>query len=345
MTAHCTSSIDDYDFELPTELIAQRPAETRRGSRLLRVSASHARFDDHQFDALPGFVEKNDLLVFNDTRVIPARLFGKKASGGQIEVLLERIESADTALVQIRASRAPRPGQPLLVPGAELTVVERDQRFFRVRVAHGPNIAMLFQESGQIPLPPYIDREADDLDLDRYQTVYARELGAVAAPTAGLHFDEAMFGELERQGIATGFLTLHVGAGTFQPVQSETIDDHKIHTERVRVSDQLVDQILATRASGGRVIAIGTTVVRALETLAARGEIRPFDGNSDIFIKPGHEFGIVDGMLTNFHLPRSTLLVLVAAFLGRPKTLAAYHHAIQSGYRFYSYGDAMWIEK
>jgi len=345
MTSHSSQSIDDFDFDLPEDLIAQRPATTRRGSRLLKVSASTDALVDLQFYEIVSLLQREDLLIFNDTRVIPARIFGKKASGGQIEMLLERIESEATALVQIRASRAPKPGQPLLIPGAELTVVEREQRFFRVRVAHGPDIQTLFKERGHIPLPPYIDRDADEDDLDRYQTVYAREPGAVAAPTAGLHFDDEMFGELEKLGIETGFLTLHVGAGTFQPIQNSTVDEHEIHSERIRVSDELIEKIIATRARGGRVIAVGTTVVRALETIGARGEICAFDGDSDIYIKPGHQFSLVDAMLTNFHLPRSSLLVLVSAFIGRERVLRAYRHAVMRGYRFYSYGDAMWVEK
>lgn len=339
-----TATLDDYDFQLPPELIAQRPMPQRRGSRLLRVPAAPAALVHHHFSDIVALVRPGDLLVFNDTRVIPARLQGKKASGGQVELLLERVLDDTTALVQMRASRPARDGQVVLVPGAELEVVDRDRNFFRIRVRHGPSVQQLFEKRGQIPLPPYINRAADDDDAERYQTVYARTSGAVAAPTAGLHFDDALIAQLGDCGVLTGFLTLHVGAGTFAPVRSDAIADHDIHKERIHVSPELVAQIDATKAAGGRVVAVGTTVVRALESAAQTGRVQAFSGETGLYITPGYQFAVVDTILTNFHLPRSTLLIMMAAFIGRERLIDVYEQAVAQRYRFYSYGDAMLVE-
>lgn len=338
-----TATVDDYDFQLPPELIAQRPLEKRRDSRLLRVPAAQGALEHHSFSDIVSLVDAGDLLVFNDTRVIPARLRGHKASGGQVELLLERVLDESSALVQMRASRAPRPGQVVLVPGAELEVVDRERNFFRIRIRHGPTVQQLFERRGQIPLPPYIQRQADAEDLDRYQTVYARESGAVAAPTAGLHFDQQLLSQLREQGVATGFLTLHVGAGTFAPVRSATIDAHEIHKERIEVSAELVAQVGAAKTAGRRVVAVGTTVVRALESAALSGELKPYSGETGLYITPGYRFKVVDTIVTNFHLPRSTLLIMLAAFIGRERLLDVYQQAVQERYRFYSYGDAMLV--
>ena len=341
--ASSAESLADYDFSLPAELIAQRPSRRRRDSRLLYLETAGAAPDDRGFFSLVDLVEAGDLLVFNDTRVIPARLIGQKATGGEVEILLERILDEKTAWVQIRANRPLRIGKPILVPGAELTVEAREAGFYRLRIEHGPEMMALFEKSGSVPLPPYIDRPADSDDQDRYQTVYARSPGAVAAPTAGLHFDSAMLEELRRKRIKLGFLTLHVGAGTFQPIRSEAVSEHRMHAERVAVSDSLVTQIEAAKSAQHRVIAVGTTVVRALETAALSGRLSPYDGESRLFIRPGHPFRVVDAILTNFHLPRSTLLLLMAAFMGREPLLSAYRHAVRERYRFYSYGDAMFV--
>jgi S-adenosylmethionine:tRNA ribosyltransferase-isomerase len=334
----------DFHYELPQELIALKPTAERSGSRLLTLDGRTGAFEDREFRDFPGLVDSRDLLVFNDTRVIPARAFGVKDSGGRVELLLERALSADTALVHVRASKGLKPGALVRLAGDETaTMLAREDELFVLKFSC--DVLVFFQAHGQIPLPPYIDRAAEEFDRERYQTVYAHSLGAVAAPTAGLHFDEATFAALRTRQVAHAFVTLHVGAGTFAPMRAEDIDRHEMHSEYVEVPEATCTAIEQARGRGGRVIAVGTTVVRSLETAAGaaakpRG-ISPYRGATRIFIKPGYAFRAVDAMLTNFHLPESTLLMLCSAFVGREALLAAYAHAVKARYRFFSYGDAM----
>ncbi|MFP4294508.1 MAG: tRNA preQ1(34) S-adenosylmethionine ribosyltransferase-isomerase QueA [Halothiobacillaceae bacterium] len=331
-----------FRFELPERLIASEPPPQRGQSRLLCLDGATGALEDRQFAELPDLLEPGDLLVFNDTRVIPARLFGRKDSGGQVEVLIERITGHETALAQVRASKAPRAGTRLHMEGAfTLDVTGRDKDLFALR-CDAPLLPLL-EAHGHMPLPPYIQRADRPEDRARYQTVYAREAGAVAAPTAGLHFDEAMLDRLADRGLERAFVTLHVGAGTFQPVRTENITEHRMHSEWLRVPPETVEAIGQCRARGGRVIAVGTTAVRSLETAALAGAIQPFEGETDIFIYPGKRFRVVDALITNFHLPESTLIMLVAALAGRERVLGAYRHAVAESYRFFSYGDAMLI--
>lgn len=338
--------LSQFDYELPPELIAQTPASQRSGSRLLHLAADSS-LHDRRFSDLPSLLRAGDLLVFNDTRVIKARLRGNKESGGRVEVLVERIVTATTALAHIKASKSPRPGTRLWLADAfHVTVTGREGELF---VVEFPEDALtLLETHGSTPLPPYISHTADQQDEQRYQTVYAREPGAVAAPTAGLHFDETMLARLSEMGVESAFVTLHVGAGTFQPVRAEKLSDHVMHAERFHVAAATLAAIQGTRERGGRVIAIGTTSVRALESAAAQASVG--DGTSDIqgdtklFITPGYQFRLVDALLTNFHLPQSTLLMLVSALAGMGPIRRAYEHAVQSRYRFFSYGDAMFIE-
>jgi len=336
----------DFFFDLPDELVAQRPPAKRPDSRLLVLDKSGA-ISDQRFVDLSNFLRANDLLILNDTKVIPARLLGNKTTGGRVEVLIERIDKDFEALAHIRASKACKPGNLLLLEGElTITVLGREDDLFRIRLEGDEHLLSALERLGRIPLPPYIDRPADENDRQRYQTVYAERPGAVAAPTAGLHFDTEIFGALMKKGINTGRLTLHVGAGTFQPVRTENIAQHKMHSERIDVSEKLVEQIRETREKGGRVVAVGTTVVRALESVALlKGKVDSFSGETDIFISPGYRFRVIDAMITNFHLPESTLLMLVSAFAGTDRVLKAYRHAVEQGYRFFSYGDAMFIEK
>ena len=339
----------DFHFDLPKELIAQRPTEVRSASRLLTLSGRTGAFEDRQFRDFPGLLDSRDLLVFNDTRVIPARVFGVKDSGGRVELLLERALTPDTALVHVRASKGLKEGATVrLAAGESAGMLRRENELFVLKFSC--DVIAFFQAHGQIPLPPYIDRTAEDADRERYQTVYARSLGAVAAPTAGLHFDDAIFAELRSRRIAHAFVTLHVGAGTFAPMRSDDIDQHQMHSEYFEVPSRTCEAIDAARAAGGRVIAVGTTVVRSLETAAsvelgsdAAQRMAPYHGSTRIFIKPGYTFRAVDAMVTNFHLPESTLLMLCAAFVGREALLAAYAHAVRARYRFFSYGDAMFL--
>jgi S-adenosylmethionine:tRNA ribosyltransferase-isomerase len=335
----------DFHFELPKELIAQRPSEVRSGSRLLTLDGPTGAFADRQFRDFPGLLDQKDLLVFNDTRVIPARAFGVKDSGGRVELLLERALTANTALVHVRASKGLREGVTVkLAADQTALMLRREDELFVLKFSC--DVLGFFQVHGQIPLPPYIERSAEDADKERYQTVYARAPGAVAAPTAGLHFDTEIFADLQRRKIAHAFVTLHVGAGTFAPMRSDDIDRHQMHTEYLEVPLRTCEAIHATRAAGGRVIAVGTTVVRSLETAAvAQGANRmaPYQGSTRIFIKPGYRFRAVDAIVTNFHLPESTLLMLCSAFVGREALLAAYAHAVRARYRFFSYGDAMFL--
>jgi len=331
--------LSDFDYELPPDLIAQYPPARRRDSRLLVVGKS---LEDRKFKDLPALLHDGDLLVFNDTRVIRARLHGRKQTGGQVEVLVERVLPASEILAQVRASKTPKPGMILELAGdCDATVIGREDDMFRLRLS--VPVLEFLQQHGDVPLPPYLNRDSESADNERYQTVYAREPGAVAAPTAGLHFDERMLEETSSMGVQHEYVTLHVGAGTFQPLREEQIEANRLHAERVQVSAEVCDAVRATRASGGRVIAVGTTSVRALETASASGDLQPFDGETDLFVVPGFAFQCVDAMLTNFHLPRSSLMMLVAAFAGRERILDAYRHAVENQYRFFSYGDAMLI--
>jgi S-adenosylmethionine:tRNA ribosyltransferase-isomerase len=339
--------LTDFHFDLPQELIAQRPCAERSASRLLTLDGPTGSYLDRQFRDFPMMLAAGDLLVFNDTRVIPARVFGSKETGGRLEILLERPLSATVALAQVRAGKGLRVGaQVRLAEGQRARMLGREGELFRLEFSC--EVLQFFAAHGEMPLPPYIGRAVEPADAERYQTVYARTLGAVAAPTAGLHFDTATFDALAARGVRHAFVTLHVGAGTFAPVRVNNIDAHEMHAEYLEVSESACAAINATRAAGGRVIAVGTTVVRSLETAAQLGggerrDLQPFRGTTRIFIKPGHRFLVIDAMLTNFHLPESTLLMLCAAFVGREPLLAAYAHAVRAGYRFFSYGDAMFM--
>ncbi|MFW6257917.1 MAG: tRNA preQ1(34) S-adenosylmethionine ribosyltransferase-isomerase QueA [Halochromatium sp.] len=357
----------DFHFDLPDELIAQRPLSERGASRLLALDGPSGRRDDLGFRDLPSLLRPGDLLVFNDTRVIPARLFAHKASGGRVEVLIERVVDAHEALAHVRASKTPAAGSELrLAAGERLRMVAREEGLFRLR-ALDATLPELMRRHGHMPLPPYIRRADDAADSERYQTVYAEREGAVAAPTAGLHFDAAMLERLTEAGIGTARVTLHVGAGTFQPVREEDLDRHRMHAEWLEVSETAVARIEATRAAGGRIIAVGTTTVRSLETAAADAAVSasagaiartgkidpgrtspvlaPYRGESRLFIRPPYAFQVVDAMITNFHLPGSTLLMLVSAFAGHAAIMAAYRHAVAQRYRFFSYGDAMFLTR
>ncbi|MGI9290921.1 MAG: tRNA preQ1(34) S-adenosylmethionine ribosyltransferase-isomerase QueA [Gammaproteobacteria bacterium] len=332
----------DFSYELPEELIAQTPLAERAASRLLHVPAAGA-LDELTFNLIGQVLRPGDLLVMNDTRVIPGRLFGRKASGGKVEMLLERIIESDLALVQLRSSRSPTEGSQLSFEGgAQATVEGRQENFFLLRFDQP--LEPLLNEHGHVPLPPYIDRTDDADDRGRYQTVFARKPGAVAAPTAGLHFSKDLLSELRGNGVNTVRITLHVGAGTFLPLREEQLASGKLHAERIQVDSDVCAAVAKTRAAGGRVIAVGTTVVRALESAAVSGELQPFEGETDIFIWPGYDFRVIDAMITNFHLPESSLLMLVCAFHGTEKMLAAYRYAVEHKYRFFSYGDAMFLE-
>ncbi len=335
--------INDFDFDLPSELIAQFPPQSRTSSRLLKLAVDK-QIDDLVFEDIEAEINAGDCLVINNTRVIPARLFGKKATGGAIEILIERIESNQLAIAHVRASKAPPIGSLLTVHGHEVKVVERDQSLFVLELLAKQWMDLL-SEYGQMPLPPYIERPDDILDHERYQTVYAKQSGAIAAPTAGLHFDESLLKALKNRGVGLAELTLHVGAGTFQPVRVDNIEDHVMHFERVKVSQKAVEAIRATKAAGGKIIAVGTTVVRSLETAASSGELLPYEDETNLFIKPGYDFKVVDRLITNFHLPKSTLMMLVSAFAGVQEIKQAYQHAIDNRYRFFSYGDAMLLDK
>ena len=332
----------DFYFELPGELIAQRPVTPRSASRMLALDGSAGSWRDLRFGDLPALLTPADLLVFNDTRVIPARIHGIKDSGGRVELLLERVLTADTALMHARASKGLRLHARVNLPGGHSAhMLGRVGDLYRMQFSG--EVLALFEAHGDVPLPPYIDRAPDSADRERYQTVFARALGAVAAPTAGLHFDEQVFAALEQRQVRHAFVTLHVGAGTFQPVRVDDIDGHEMHAEYLEVPQATCDAISTARAAGGRVIAVGTTVVRSLEAAAGDGVLCAYRGLTRIFIKPGYRFRVVDAMVTNFHLPESTLLMLCAAFVGKDTLLAAYEHAVKSRYRFFSYGDAMYL--
>jgi S-adenosylmethionine:tRNA ribosyltransferase-isomerase len=340
-------SLSDFDYALPPELIAQYPLAERSASRLLDGRGDVAA--DRKFTELPALLQPGDLLVFNNTKVLNARLRAVKSTGGAVEVLVERLLSPTLALTQLRTSHAPKAGTRIVIAGRHhAEIVGRDERFFHVQLldpASG-NFESLMREVGELPLPPYMQRAASETDTERYQTVYAEHEGAVAAPTAGLHFDEATLAACRERGIAMAHVTLHVGAGTFLPVKTETIVEHKMHRERYVLPQTTVDAINACKARGGRVVAVGTTSVRTLEGCVHNcGELRAHESETDIFITPGYEFGVVDMMLTNFHLPKSTLLMLVSAFSGYEHIRSLYSHAIAQRYRFFSYGDAMLLQK
>ena len=337
-------SLTDFDYALPPELIAQVPATRRRDSRLLHVAPD--LLQDLVFADLPRLLAPGDLMVFNDTRVVRARFFGQRTSGGRVELLLERLIGPDEAWVQLRASHPPKAGGVIeLANGARATVVARDDRFFHLQFEGTGPLDAWVERHGEVPLPPYITHAAQAADAERYQTVYARHPGAVAAPTAGLHFDDALLATLDAAGIDRAFVTLHVGSGTFQPVQVDDVRQHRMHTERYDLPAATVEAVRRTRERGGRVLAVGTTSLRALEAAASPdGSLRPGAAETDLFIVPGYRFRIVDRLLTNFHLPRSTLLMLVSAFAGTQRIRTAYRHAIEQRYRFFSYGDAMLLE-
>ena len=336
----------DFDFYLPTELIAQFPTSERSASRLLRLNGNSGALEDEKFIHFADFIEAGDLLIFNNTQVIKARLAGQKATGGTIEALVERIIDDHHVLAHIRASRAPKPGTRLLIANAfEAEVESRQDDLFLLKIISEQPILKLLEQYGALPLPPYITHAADKTDDERYQTVYAQIPGAVAALTAGLHFDEKILQQLKDKGVQIAYVTLHVGAGTFQPVRVDNIHEHKMHSELYSVPEETVKMIQATQAAGKKVTAVGTTALRALESAAKSGTITAGSGDTDIFITPGYQFKVVERLLTNFHLPKSTLLMLVSAFAGLEHIQKAYQHAIAQQYRFFSYGDAMLIER
>lgn len=337
--------LDDFDYDLPEALIAQSPAAQRQASRLLHLDGSSGRVSDHVFTDMLQLLQPGDLLVVNDTRVIKARLTGRKDSGGAIEILIERVLGGREALAQIRASHAPKPGMSLVIDGGlVLTVLGREGELYRLAFPEDDVFAQI-ERHGLLPLPPYITHAADAGDESRYQTVYAKTPGAVAAPTAGLHFDDAILDALRGRGINVATLTLHVGAGTFQPVRVQNIAEHRMHSEWYSLPQQTVDAVAATRQRGGKVVAVGTTSLRALESAAAEGGLRAGAAETRLFVTPGYRFRIVDRLITNFHLPKSTLLMLVSAFGGMDNIRHAYAHAVAQRYRFFSYGDAMLIER
>lgn len=337
--------LSDFQFDLPAELIAQSPLEGRADSRLLHLS-SDGGLHDRQFRDVIDLLQPGDLLVVNNTRVIAARLFGQKETGGKVEILIERILDETSLLAHIRSSKSPKPGTRIRIEGgAEFEMLEREGSLFHLRLTEETSIWPILEAHGHMPLPPYIDREDQPRDRQRYQTVFASKRGAVAAPTAGLHFDEETLKALEAKGVERAYVTLHVGAGTFQPVRVENIEKHVMHAEYVEVSQEVCDQVKACRERGGRVVAVGTTSVRSLETAAQGGELRPYQGDTRLFITPGFPFQVVDVLITNFHLSESTLLMLVSAFGGYEAVMKAYRHAVDQKYRFFSYGDAMLIER
>lgn len=336
--------ISDFDYHLPQHLIAQYPLKLRNQSRLLVLDKETGALKDAFFYQLEQFLKPDDCLVLNNTKVFPARIFGKKHSGGKVELLVERIIDASTLMTHLRSSKSPKQGTLLSLDGGiECEMMGRHEDLFVLRLCNHSSWYDLLEQHGHMPLPPYIERQDEALDKSRYQTVYAKTAGAVAAPTAGLHFTDEQLAALSRDGINIEYITLHVGAGTFQPVRHDKVEDHVMHKEWASLTTQTCEAIKHTKASGGRVIAVGTTVTRCLEFAALQGELQPFSGDTDLFIKPGFDYKIVDGLVTNFHLPKSTLLMLVSAFASKAKIDAAYQHAIKQQYRFFSYGDAMLI--
>ena len=345
--------VSDFHFELPDELIARYPQPERTASRLLQLDGNSGDLKDGTFVDVLAQVQPGDLVVFNNTRVIPARMFGRKESGGKLEVLVERVLDEKSILAHVRCSKSPKTGSTIFVGENDdysAQMVARHDALFELKFNSDQNVLSVLEEIGHMPLPPYIDRPDEDSDKERYQTVYNQKPGAVAAPTAGLHFDELMLEKLAQKGVELAYVTLHVGAGTFQPVKVDNIHEHHMHAEYVEVPVSVIDAIKATKARGGRIIAVGTTSVRSLESAAqhalANGtELAPFFGDTEIFIYPGYEYQLVDCLITNFHLPESTLIMLVSAFAGYENTMNAYHHAVKNNYRFFSYGDSMFIKK
>lgn len=340
--------VADFSFDLPDELIARYPMAQRNASRLLTLDGNSGALGDKQFTELLEIINPGDLMVFNNTRVIPARMFGQKASGGKLEILVERMLDDKRILAHVRSSKSPKVDSLIHLDGGyQMKMVARHDTLFELELLSELTILEVLEAVGHMPLPPYIDRPDEDADKERYQTVYNQNPGAVAAPTAGLHFDDAMLDALKAKGVNIAFVTLHVGAGTFQPVRVDTIVEHKMHSEWANVPQDVVDLIAQTKAAGKRVVAVGTTSVRSLESAAraSLGELKAFSGDTDIFIYPGYQFQVVDAMVTNFHLPESTLIMLVSAFAGFDHVMAAYQHAITQKYRFFSYGDAMFVTK
>ena len=333
----------DFDYDLPVELIAQEPTNKRTESRLLVLDGKSGAYQDKEFINLIDILQPKDLLVFNDTKVIKARLFGRKESGGKIEILIENFVSRSVVLAQIKSSRKLNIGSKIILPSGNIVTITNNLNNMFI-LNFDCDVHLYINKFGEIPLPPYIKRRQNKIDIDRYQTIYAKKEGAIAAPTAGLHFSKEYLRLLEKKNIQYDFLTLHVGAGTFLPIRSSNILEHKIHEERIIISDELCRKVAETKNKGGRVIAIGTTSLRALEAASVSGDIKSCDCKTDLFIYPGYEFKIVDALLTNFHLPKSSLLLLVSAFAGKDNIFSAYKHAIQEKYRFFSYGDAMFIK-
>lgn len=344
-------NVKDFSFELPDELIARYPQPERSASRLLNLDGASGKVMHQQFKDIVSHLNAGDLLVFNDTRVIPARMLGEKVSGGKVEVLVERIVDEHRVLAHLRSNRSPKVGARMILEGAvEVEMLGRQDALFELYFHTSEPVLNVLEAHGHMPLPPYIDRPDEDSDRERYQTVYNKKPGAVAAPTAGLHFDDAILKQLQDKGVEFAYVTLHVGAGTFQPVRVDNIEEHHMHSEYAEVPEEVVQAIKATRARGGRVIAVGTTSVRSLESAAQASkmkgqELQPFFADTDIFIYPGYAFQIVDAMITNFHLPESTLIMLVSAFAGRDNVLNAYAEAVAERYRFFSYGDAMFVTR
>jgi len=340
--------VADFSFDLPDELIARFPKADRTSSRLLSLDGPSGAVEHKIFSDILELVNENDLLVFNNTKVIPARMFGQKESGGKVEVLVERVLDEHRVLAHIRASKSPKPGNVLILEGkAKAIMVARHDTLFELEFDRSENVLDILNDVGHMPLPPYIDRPDNEADRERYQTVYGEKPGAVAAPTAGLHFDDKLMTALKDKGVQMAFVTLHVGAGTFQPVRVESVDEHIMHSEYIEVPQDVVDAVASTKAKGGRVIAVGTTSVRSLESAAKihGGKLDTYFGDTDIFIFPGYQFNVVDAMVTNFHLPESTLIMLVSAFAGQDNIMDAYNTAIEQQYRFFSYGDAMFLTR
>ena len=340
--------VADFTFDLPDELIARFPKADRTSSRLLSLDGPSGTVEHKIFSDILELVNENDLLVFNNTKVIPARMFGQKESGGKVEVLVERVLDEHRVLAHIRASKSPKPGNVLILEGkAKAIMVARHDTLFELEFDRSENVLDILNDVGHMPLPPYIDRPDNEADRERYQTVYGEKPGAVAAPTAGLHFDDKLMAALKNKGVQMAFVTLHVGAGTFQPVRVESVDEHIMHSEYIEVPQAVVDAVASTKAKGGRVIAVGTTSVRSLESAAKihGGKLDTYFGDTDIFIFPGYQFNVVDAMVTNFHLPESTLIMLVSAFAGQDNIMGAYNTAIEQQYRFFSYGDAMFLTR
>jgi S-adenosylmethionine:tRNA ribosyltransferase-isomerase len=338
-----TMLVKDFEFELPDALIARYPCTNRTDSRLLCLDGGTGEIAHKKFNQIIDLLTPNDLLVFNNTKVMPARLWGQKPTGAKIEILIERLDGNKTAIAMLRSNRSPKPDSIIEVEQFQIRVRGRKGQFFILELVNGDSFYDVMNECGHMPLPPYIDRNDEQTDLDRYQTVYAKELGAVAAPTAGLHFDTNILDAIKQKGIELAEVTLHVGAGTFQPVKVDNILDHEMHSEWLSVSTQVIERVKACKARGGRVIAVGTTSIRALESASQLGEIEAYQGDTNIFIYPGYQFKTIDALITNFHLPGSTLIMLVSALAGKQNTMSAYQEAIAQQYRFYSYGDAMFV--